>query len=92
VRGTLLVSFLKVKHSRFIPARAGNIGVDVDFPEDNTVHPRACGEHFGCGDVPAVMYGSSPRVRGTSRPVLLCLFVQRFIPARAGNIQAVCHV
>ena len=49
------------------------------------VHPRACGERPGSGDLLAANNGSSPRVRGTVHYEGLPAALQRFIPARAGN-------
>ena len=50
-----------------------------------SVHPRASGEHCcrPCRDWP--LAGSSPRERGTPKPLAIPLRQRRFIPARAGN-------
>ena len=51
-----------------IPALAGNI-IDLwDEKNAATDHPRACGEHDGTWAEPYNCRGSSPRLRGTSRP------------------------
>ena len=51
----------------------------------HSVHPRVCGEQLGL-DVDLVQNtGSSPRVRGTERQVILRKLIRRFIPACAGN-------
>ncbi len=56
------------------------------------VHPRACGEHGQGVAVQDDILGSSPRLRGTSaRRRRSCKF-HRFIPAPAGNMQAVATV
>ena len=52
----------------------------------STVHPRACGEHPISGLLLFPVRGSSPRVRGTSRPITCHAVQVRFIPARAGNM------
>ena len=71
---------------RFMPARAENRLSTKCRQLNSTVHPRACGEHpvgFFCHVLPP---GSSPRVRGTFKILVLVPFGARFIPARAGNI------
>ncbi len=70
---------------RFIPARAGNTAVEVDFHAAPPVYPRSCGEHTVDSGGAHSHSGLSPLVRGTH-----CRFRQynecgRFIPARAGN-------
>ena len=86
VRGTCRRSSFRQHRTRFIPARAGNIGFGDNLRGANPVHPRACGEHSERPSARPGRRGSSPRVRGTS-------FAQpgerdntRFIPARAGNM------
>ena len=72
---------------RFIPARAGNMGCACLRDSTHTVHPRTCGEHFLCRNPPIYASGSSPHVRGTYLTVCSDVICQRFIPARAGNIE-----
>ena len=48
-------------------------------------HPRACGERVIAVLADPICPGSSPRVRGTARRLLVDQIVLRFIPARAGN-------
>ena len=72
---------------RFIPARAGNIVRSANDKNFRTVHPRACGEHPATSVLTANARGSSPRVRGTSNLCNRRYSYQRFIPARAGNIE-----
>ena len=52
------------------------------------VHPHACGEHHSLEVVGAFYGGSSPRVRGTLQNFLRALYINRFIPTRAGNTQS----
>ena len=54
---------------RFIPARAGNTGRSTATATPSPVHPRAGGEHRPVENVGDVLYGSSPRGRGTPRVV-----------------------
>ena len=68
-----------------IPACAGNTKRRPGTPRLAVDHPRVCGEHMQCCLVYAVIWGSSPRVRGTQRfghpfPVACGI-----IPACAGN-------
>ncbi len=86
VRGTCKRFNIVSHSSRFIPARAGNISVMTIMQPAKAVHPRTCGEHFRASWASAVLIGSSPHVRGTSRKSLAEIPLDRFIPARAGNI------
>ncbi len=45
LRGTLLYILSRNKHTRFIPALAGNTFYVLTLPYTGLVHPRACGEH-----------------------------------------------
>ena len=51
----------------------------------DSVHPRACGEQFPTIPFGEMRHGSSPRLRGTGIALRCMLFLQRFIPAPAGN-------
>ena len=86
VRGTSWTHEMEVYLDRFIPARAGNIGIAGIRFFQFTVHPRACGEHLSIIGPWSPLIGSSPRVRGTSQGVFGAQGGLRFIPARAGNI------
>ena len=48
-------------------------------------HPRACGEHSGCGRELPLSEGSSPRLRGTPAGAESVKDSPRIIPALAGN-------
>ncbi len=85
-RGTCLPLSPLPLPSRFIPARAGNVGRWTQDVIRTTVHPRARGERFGPSTHGAVPAGSSPRARGTSLAVADADAELRFIPARAGNV------
>ena len=75
-----------VPQVRFIPARAGNICRNQPAKCGRPVHPRAGGEHNRPSLVAPLVYGSSPRGRGTSPEAGRAPRRARFIPARAGNI------
>ena len=84
-RGTLIVGSRRRAICRFIPAGAGNAQSyqRSGFPEP--VHPRGRGERAGTAIDSMAPSGSSPRARGTRRPVLRVRSSSRFIPAGAGN-------
>ncbi len=54
--------------SRFIPAPAGNTVSMVCDITQPPVHPRACGEHLYGIPSSVLLFGSSPRLRGTLLP------------------------
>ena len=85
VRGTQ--NLLSTQHmpGRFIPACAGNAQPIAVPIMATAVHPRVCGERVGFVFARAVIFGSSPRVRGTRQESLDCGCLTRFIPACAGN-------
>ncbi len=86
MRGTLSPRSVCPFRERFIPAHAGNIS-EIDRQTSNeTVHPRACGEHSVSEVNKISMTGSSPRMRGTYRTPPDLQSLLRFIPAHAGNI------
>ena len=84
-RGTLSSSSLNHQESRFIPASAGNTPQSARPWCLAKVHPRERGEHYLIGRTAANNVGSSPRARGTLRPVSYRWQDKRFIPASAGN-------
>ncbi len=53
-----------------------------------TVHPRVCGEHLRRESMSMSLFGSSPRLRGTSVASAVVVDHRRFIPASAGNIRS----
>ena len=46
LRGTYICQKAQEFQRRFIPAPAGNMNEESEGIEIETVHPRACGEHF----------------------------------------------
>ena len=85
VRGTGILCGTSVSASRFIPACAGNSLPDEPTPAEETVHPRVCGEQILFVSGRPVLFGSSPRVRGTGAGAGVVVQCKRFIPACAGN-------
>ena len=65
VRGTPRFLPRERQQRRFIPACAGNSGLNQVIDWLNTVHPRVCGELSGGARAARPGDGSSPRVRGT---------------------------
>ena len=88
VRGTYPHRAASGATSRFIPTSAGNIFACTALQNRMAVHPHECGEHMRCRVRNIQFYGSSPRVRGTSKLAQLLIYCHRFIPTSAGNIGA----
>ena len=85
VRGTAETRFHKTRHTRFIPACAGNRTPRPPTTPPAPVHPRVCGEQPLIVVRRSGRFGSSPRVRGTDSPASIAASKLRFIPACAGN-------
>ena len=85
VRGTLFKFGQFPRHTRFIPACAGNTSTRRLVRRKPAVHPRLCGEHNKRGPKRKFHHGSSPPVRGTPLSSPANYLQQRFIPACAGN-------
>ena len=85
LRGTGASPWTRSISGRFIPAPAGNRGDIPSRPHRHTVHPRACGEQSTARPLLSPPNGSSPRLRGTDKPIINGLQIGRFIPAPAGN-------
>ncbi len=86
MRGTFYDSSAFLGVGRFIPAYAGNMGVVALNYLQVTVHPRVCGEHSSSQRSHPLIFGSSPRMRGTCFSKTSIGQASRFIPAYAGNI------
>ncbi len=85
MRGTANISKSKSMVQRFIPAHAGNSACWDLLARLKAVHPRACGEQQVSRAFARLTHGSSPRMRGTERINPFSQFLNRFIPAHAGN-------
>ena len=85
LRGTRWRQCLYCTQPRFIPASAGNTLPSKLVTEVSTVHPRVCGEHILNWTQTLIIYGSSPRLRGTHCSLRCRSCKLRFIPASAGN-------
>ncbi len=90
VRGTWLGYWLAWGLARLIPACAGNMAWAWSWAWDGAAHPRVCGEHIRVISNLRDQVGSSPRVRGTSKPSppsrQAATKSLRLIPACAGNM------
>jgi hypothetical protein len=84
-RGTGHEKRRDVAVSRFIPAWAGNRLLCGGQAVPVSVHPRVGGEQNLVERVVKVVYGSSPRGRGTGQRQQRLDHQRRFIPAWAGN-------
>ena len=87
-RGTLVHDVAADDGRRFIPAGAGNTGQGIDSVVVMTVHPRRRGEHAEKSAGTWGVVGSSPQARGTPKLYTATMSRCRFIPAGAGNTQA----
>ena len=87
-RGTRQWVERQIPRHRFIPARAGNACRSSASASARSVHPRAGGERLDFGYAGLMLFGSSPRGRGTLHAGYGDSHVSRFIPARAGNAHA----
>ena len=85
VRGTLWEDSQGIECKGIIPACAGNTSAGSGCPGWPGDHPRVCGEHYRFVYWPNTTSGSSPRVRGTRRPLAKCGYAMGIIPACAGN-------
>ena len=68
-----------------IPARAGKTTSSSTRRRVSTAHPRACGENRNASTQPAMIFGSSPRVRGKPGGAPAGGSAPGLIPARAGK-------
>ena len=85
MRGALVLTFWLNRELRIIPADAGSTLTDSPARQDNMDHPRGCGEHHPTYMLHPNTKGSSPRMRGALRILLLVGTVLRIIPADAGS-------
>ena len=92
VRGTPGPRLADRHGDRFIPACAGNAGTSWRWLPQRPVHPRVCGERDFTHSSVSLVFGSSPRVRGTRGRRGCIPPIQRFIPACAGNAKSPCHM
>ena len=85
VRGNQSYAGFGVGHFRSIPASAGEPSGRPTYTAIGPVYPRECGGTVYIRAVPAISQGLSPRVRGNHRLVKRLAFLQRSIPASAGE-------
>jgi len=72
---------------RFIPTCVGNMHSLFPSMRRAAVHPHVCGEHYTYFRCVLRLFGSSPRVWGTSFFFFLRCLLTRFIPTCVGNIR-----
>ncbi len=87
-RGTQDGVRLHIGQGRFIPAGAGNTGLQAAMKAAVAVHPRWRGEHTISLVNGQWKDGSSPLARGTPPDCWQVVAQRRFIPAGAGNTLA----
>ena len=88
MRGTLLLTVLRVSSSGLIPTYAGNTAVARHLTPLAGAHPHVCGEHDSSPSRRVSFQGSSPRMRGTRRLGFRCWRCRGLIPTYAGNTRA----
>ena len=84
VRGTLKTALRELAGVGLIPAGAGNMRSGTPVPTARRAHPRGCGEHIGFLNIYPDFWGSSPRVRGTCKVIILETYSPGLIPAGEG--------
>ena len=84
-RGTRIGITQSRRHSRLIPARAGNTLPPPARGLAPAAHPRSRGEHLPISTEWIDIFGSSPLARGTRLARRDAPRDRRLIPARAGN-------
>ena len=72
------------------PRHAGNSRAGACRAPASSDHPRACGELARYGSIFLPGFGSSPRMRGTRSLAIDTRWLQRIIPAHAGNSRRCC--
>ncbi len=87
-RGILQIYPANSRSVRFIPAGAGNTGVEPEIIGKKSVYPRWRGEYAHASTRHIKSCGLSPLARGIRFRVLTIPDPLRFIPAGAGNTQA----
>ena len=87
-RGTLDSVEFVARRDRIIPACAGNTPAEFVPPDVAWDHPRVRGEHMANVNNLFRNSGSSPRARGTLRPMRRAWQWVGIIPACAGNTRA----
>ena len=84
MRGSLADAVLRVDELGIIPAHAGLTKRTWKDWLDGRDHPRACGAHAGVRAVHRVVWGSSPRMRGSLLLIPPYREEHGIIPAHAG--------
>ncbi len=64
--GTWRIRGDRIFEERFIPTPVGNIAQTSRSDSITSVHPHACGEHWAISISTMIVFGSSPRLWGTS--------------------------
>ncbi len=80
------------RNTGLIPAGAGNMVKAGYAARAGRAHPRGCGEHSPCRLLCVLVWGSSPRVRGTYCTDMNEIALLGLIPAGAGNMGRVASV
>ena len=87
-----MVAHLCDAGDRFIPAGAGNTSGSTSWEYSVSVHPRGRGEHVDRSKSGALVYGSSPRARGTRSTTIFSQIRRAVHPRGRGEHQPVISV
>ena len=90
MRGTPGEQIMQIVVIGIIPAYAGNTFANCRVIGMIRDHPRVCGEHGRVVTVNGNVKGSSPRMRGTPKWMVLHVLPYGIIPAYAGNTYSGC--
>ncbi len=90
-RGTRRDAHCHPQAGRVIPAWAGNTMIAHFSAQRPTGHPRVGGEHYLKFTHLHLLFGSSPRGRGTLSSQAVWIGFRRVIPAWAGNTRRQLH-
>ena len=70
---------------RLIPTCVGSTRGHHPQPAHSPAHPHVCGEHLNRPDLPAALFGSSPRVWGAPTALSVIMCGVRLIPTCVGS-------
>ena len=91
MRGSPRSSLTSPRSVGIIPAHAGLTILHAINSPSSRDHPRACGAHIPHFSAPKLAKGSSPRMRGSQRELVITETFNGIIPAHAGLTDLRCQ-